>query len=171
MTIVTRWAAIALLCLLPTIAGAGELRSVPDPAITPGAVNPDVTQDTISTTICVSGWTKTVRPPVSYTNALKRAQMTTYGYDGQDLAAFEEDHFIPIEIGGHPTDPRNLWPQPWDGIWGARVKDRLETHLKRLTCAGSLSLTDAQSMIRDDWREAYTRYFGQPDFQATTTNR
>ena len=40
-----------------------------------GALNPAVTQATIRTTICVSGWTATIRPPVSYTAPLKLAQM------------------------------------------------------------------------------------------------
>ena len=30
--------------------------------LTPGVVNPDVTQATIGSTICVSGWTSTIRP-------------------------------------------------------------------------------------------------------------
>jgi len=32
-------------------------------ASTPGAFNPDVRQSTIDQTICVHGWTKTIRPP------------------------------------------------------------------------------------------------------------
>ena len=36
---------------------------LPDPKLTPGAVNPDVTQQTIETTICVRGWTRLVRAP------------------------------------------------------------------------------------------------------------
>ena len=35
------------------------------PALTPGALNPDVTPATIRRTICSRGWTKTVRPPTS----------------------------------------------------------------------------------------------------------
>jgi hypothetical protein len=61
--------------------GGGEFRAqigLPNPALTPGATNPDVTQDTISTTICVPGWTKTVRPPISYTNPLKRRLIPPY---------------------------------------------------------------------------------------------
>jgi hypothetical protein len=42
---------------------------LPDSSCTPGAYNPDVTQSTIHSTICVSGWTATARPP--YTNPLK----------------------------------------------------------------------------------------------------
>ena len=44
---------------------------VADPVRTPGVLNPNVTQATIGSTICVPGWTRTVRPPVEYTNALK----------------------------------------------------------------------------------------------------
>jgi len=44
-------------------------------ALTPGALNPDVTQATIRSTICRRGWTKTVRPPTSFTSALNLAQI------------------------------------------------------------------------------------------------
>ena len=44
--------------------------ALPDPARTPGALNPEVTQATIGATICVRGWTQTVRPPQAYTRAL-----------------------------------------------------------------------------------------------------
>lgn len=43
-------------------------------ASVPGAVNPAVTQGDIATTICVSGWTANVRPPASYTTALRWQQ-------------------------------------------------------------------------------------------------
>ena len=42
-----------------------------DPVRTPGVLNRDVTQENIKQTICVPGWTRTVRPAVEYTNALK----------------------------------------------------------------------------------------------------
>ena len=51
---------------------------LPDPACTPGSYNPDVTQSTIDSTICVSGWTSTVRPPTSYTNPLKEQGIADY---------------------------------------------------------------------------------------------
>ena len=46
--------------------------------LTPGVANPDVTSATTAITICKSGWTRTIRPPVSYTNDLKRKQMREY---------------------------------------------------------------------------------------------
>lgn len=54
----------------------------PDPSRTPGAINPDVTQTNIYETICVRGWTRTVRPPEDYTYQLKREQLRKWGYAG-----------------------------------------------------------------------------------------
>ena len=96
---------------------AGAPAVVADPVRTPGVLNPDVTQATIGTTICVQGWTRSVRPPTEYTNALKLRQMRAYGEIGPP-SAFQEDHLISLELGGHPTDPRNLWPEPYAGELG-----------------------------------------------------
>jgi hypothetical protein len=132
--------------------------------MTPGATNPAVTQATIGSTICVSGWTTTIRPPSSYTTALKRTQIVAYGYTDTNLADYEEDHLISLEIGGAPKDPANLWPEPYtislpDGTpVGARVKDQLENTLKRLVCAHSMTLAKAQTLIRGDWIAAWRTY-------------
>jgi hypothetical protein len=113
---------------------------VANPVRTPGVLNPDVTQATIDSTICVRGWTRTVRPPVEYTNALKARQMRAYGETGP-LSAYQEDHLISLELGGHPTDPRNLWPEPYPR---ASAVDQTENELNAKVCDGSLSLRDAQ---------------------------
>jgi hypothetical protein len=107
---------------------------------TPGVLNPDVTQSTIDTTICRHGWTKTIRPPTSYTNDLKRKQMRDYGVGGA-LADYQEDHLISLELGGHPTDPRNLWPEPYPR---ASEVDAIENELNAKVCSGRLSLDAAQ---------------------------
>lgn len=140
--------------------GAGALNDLPDPRLTPGATNPAVTEATIGSTICRRGWTRTVRPPVSYTEPLKRRLMNAYGYAGRRLRDFELDHLIPLELGGAPADPRNLWPEPWREPWGAHVKDRLENALRREVCAGALPLAEAQRMIATDWERAYCRIIG-----------
>ena len=107
---------------------------------TPGVLNPDVTQATIGSTICVHGWTKTIRPPTDYTNALKVRQMREYGVGGQP-SDYQEDHLISLELGGHPTDPRNLWPEPYPR---ASAVDAIENELNRRVCSGDLSLERAQ---------------------------
>ena len=108
--------------------------------LTPGALNPGVTQANIHETICVRGWTRTVRPPVEYTNALKLKQMRQYGLSGNP-ADFLEDHLISLELGGDPRDPRNLWPEPYPRA--AKV-DTIENELNAKVCSGALSLADAQ---------------------------
>ena len=120
------------------------------PIVPPGAVNPNVTQANIHQTVCVAGWTKTIRPPASYTNKLKLEQMAAQHLTGKP-ADYEEDHFISLEIGGHPTDPLNLWPQPYAGPHGAREKDQVEDELHRRLCAGTMTLLDVQACIRADW--------------------
>jgi hypothetical protein len=127
---------------------------LPDPICTPGAVDPRVTQDNISTTICVRGYTKTVRPPAAYTNDLKVLQIAAYAYADRSLADYEEDHLIPLELGGHPTDPRNLWPQPRSGDHPASQKDQVENSLHSKVCAGAMTLAAAQAAIATNWPNA-----------------
>jgi len=81
------------------------------PARTPGVLNAEVTQAMIDATICTQGWTATVRPPTSYTSALKVRQMAEYGEAGSPTA-YQEDHLISLELGGNPTDPGNSGPSP-----------------------------------------------------------
>lgn len=138
---------------------SAALAYLPDPMTTPGARNPAVTQATIGSTICKDGWTKTVRPPASYTDKLKREQMATRGLPGLP-SAWEEDHFLPLEIGGNPTDPRNLWPEPWAGPCGAHAKDRTETLEKSRVCRGEITLAGAQAEMLTDWTAVYRAHIG-----------
>lgn len=87
-------------------------------ALVSGATNPNVTQDNLKTTVCVAGYTDTIRPPVSYTNKLKLQQMVKWGLKGKP-SSYEEDHLISLVLGGSPTDPNNLWPERWTGTWGS----------------------------------------------------
>jgi hypothetical protein len=144
-------AAAALLAY--ALVGCGR-RSGPvvlaSPTLTPGALNPAVTQVTIAATICRRGWTATVRPPTNYTTALKLRQMAQYGEAGPP-GAYQEDHLISLELGGDPTDPSNLWPEPYPR---ASKVDRMENGLNAQVCAGGLSLDEAQrreSALKHDY--------------------
>ena len=141
--------------------------------ITPGVLNKDVTQANISTTVCKSGWTATIRPTVTYTNKLKEEQLkTTYlPYTkiwGTEMSAYEEDHLISLQLGGDPKDPKNLFPQPYAGN-NARKKDVVETALKRLVCSGTIKLKDAQKAILN-WPVAYKKYVTPSDKPDTSDN-
>ena len=141
----TRLLVAAALGLL-AIALVLQLRRAPvssvlaDPVRTPGVLNVAVTPATIRATICRRGWTRTVRPPTDYTNALKRKQLRQYGLHGP-LSAYQEDHLVSLELGGDPTDPRNLWPEPYPR---AAAVDKIENELNAQVCSGALSLASAQ---------------------------
>ncbi|HEY1856844.1 hypothetical protein [Acidocella sp.] len=160
-----RLASVALLLftVLPGPAVAQTESGLPDPALTPGAINPQITQANIDRTICVRGWTRTVRPPKAYTEDVKHHQIdVSYRYFDKRLRAYEEDHLIPLELGGSPTNLQNLWPEPhyvYSG-WGSFVKDRLEYRLNRMVCDHKISLDTARQAIATNWITAYQEYIG-----------
>lgn len=150
----------ASLCLvfLARFAAAGDL---PNPWLNPGALNPAVTQENIHQTVCIVGYTATIRPPEKYTYLLKKQQIRAYGYLDRRLRQYEEDHIVALSIGGHPTDPRNLWPQPRNTVWNAKKKDALESKLHRMVCRGEITLAEAQRAMATDWIKAYKQYVNE----------
>ncbi|MGH6869842.1 MAG: hypothetical protein ACREDA_13430, partial [Methylocella sp.] len=82
---------------------------------------------------------------------LARGHRSVIDANGIRHAAYEVDHLIPLEIGGDPTDIRNLWPQPLES---ARHKDEIENRLHELVCGGSMSAAQAQSAIAHNWTTA-----------------
>jgi len=135
---------------------------LPNHSVTPGAINPKVTQSNIHRTICVSGYTATIRPTSSYTTGLKKKQLASgYAVNGDlKTSDYEEDHLISLELGGAPSDPKNLWPEPYAGSQGARVKDQVENKLHSLVCSGNITLKTAQTAIDLNWLQAYNKYVG-----------
>ena len=127
---------------------------LPDPSCTPGAVNPNVTQSNISSTVCKRGWTSTIRPPLSVTEPQKFKSMTAYGIStakGQ-AGLYEYDHLISLELGGAPDGPLNLWPEPHSVLVngqqeGSFIKDSAENRLRSEVCAGKITLVQAQEAI------------------------
>jgi hypothetical protein len=155
-----------------TVTNIGPSYLYPDHAVTPGMVNPAITQANILETICTRGWTATIRPPAAYTSQLKRQQLAAAQATDQNPAHFEEDHLISLELGGHPHDPRNLWPERWgtpghpltskgpfpSHLVGAKTKDAVENALHREVCAGTLTLREAQWIIATDWFRYYREH-------------
>ena len=134
---------------------------LPNYDLTPGAINPAATQDNLDTTVCKAGWATSVRPPSAYTSALKLAQIIEYGYADKNPSHYQEDHLVPLELGGAPRDKRNPWPEPntiapADGTRiGSKQKDDLEDTLHAAVCDGSMQLADAQRAIARDWIAAW----------------
>ncbi|MER6048785.1 hypothetical protein K2224_09460 [Streptomyces sp. BHT-5-2] len=135
-----------------------DKQPLPDPKCTPGATNPKVTPQTLKTTICRSGYTKDIRPPVSITGREKTANAKSYGYTSS-LHDAEYDHLISLQLGGDPNDPRNLWVEPPSpghkpGAGPNNPKDGVENKLKAAICSGKADLGKAQQAIAHDWTTA-----------------
>lgn len=133
-----------------------------DPACTPGALNPDVTQADLATTICrKGGYTAGIRPPAYITAKEKRLSAVSYDYTGTSRDS-EYDHLISLQLGGDPNDPRNLWVEPpspghKSGAGPNNPKDVVETKLHTAVCRGTIKLAQAQQAIVTDWSTALTR--------------
>jgi len=139
-----------------------ENSGLPNTKLTPGLVNPNVTQANIKSTICVSGWTATVRPPVTFTNKLKYDQLHSgYNLNGDlNLKDYEEDHIVPLEVGGNPSSPLNLFPEPRYIKLSSYLKDQLENQIHHLVCSGQLSLKAGQAIFLTNWEKGYAKYVG-----------
>jgi len=116
-------------------------------------LNPAVTEATIRSTICVSGWTATVRPPTSYTDPLKVQQMDAEGLPGP-VSAYEEDHRVPLELGGSPANTLNLSPEPHPASYS---KDTAENAARSQVCGGA-DLRAAQAAFVTRWLAPYPDY-------------
>jgi hypothetical protein len=144
---------------------ASDGYELPDPACTPGAVDSQVTQTNLAQTICrPGGWSDSVRPPESVTEAFKEADMAAYGRNGS-LSGYELDHLVPLGLGG-ASDTYNLWVEPDRGSpaqfdptdpYGRNAKDGVEDALHTAVCEGRVGLAAAQEAIASDWTTALAR--------------
>jgi hypothetical protein len=124
----------------------------PSPAedVLAGRTNPAVTQATVHSTICVSGYTATIRPPWSVTSKVKTEMAAEQHVSVADVIL---DHVVPLEGGGAPgslTDHRNFMLQPKAQSY---MKDRLEDEMRDDICSGRVPLHTAQVAMADGWQD------------------
>jgi hypothetical protein len=140
---------------------------LPDPACTPGAINPTVTinllQDPNYRTSCTRD---------GATSAAQKNK--TYAWYGLPHPAHntgatqfcELDHLISLELGGADT-LENIWPQCGPDKVTLRKryfkqKDTVENYLAAQVKAGTISLYDAQWGIANDWTQYLEAASGGP---------
>ena len=144
----------------PTVASivhVSKVNGLPNAVDTPGAVDDQVEQGNISTTICVPGYARSVRPSYALTGPLKRAAMRR-SRPHERFSEYELDHLIPLSLGGAPLSAANLWLEPRYGEWSAQRKEALEFVLWKLVCTNEAKLDEAQQAIGTDWIAAYKKY-------------
>ena len=153
----------SVLVLLSVPTSAAEPPSLPDPIMTPGAVDPSATRDVVC-----NGTTRSRR---HVSTAMKASVLAGYNIPDAESPFYEIDHLVPLAIGGANV-VANLWPEPWAE---AVQKDVLEVELQRRVCHGLLPQAEAQREVAADWAAAYTRYVGgvpvaAPDSTAPTAS-
>jgi len=164
---------------LPPAAKAGPPSIYPPSPTVTGAAYPNITQNNIQQNICNKSWsTSSIRPPDSYTTALKKKQMAAWHLSGT-TADYEEDHLVPLEAGGDPKSEANLWPEPWTinvngADLGAHTKDLVENYIHDEVCFSipnakmsptvkeypptvSIPLASGQQIIATDWYACYQK--------------
>lgn len=126
---------------------------LPDPTCTPGAIDPAVTQANIASTICITGYTSTVRPSSSITATFKTLSLAQYGLSYSKTT--EYDHLISLELGG-TNSVKNLWPeQNRSAATGTtNPKDSIENKLHKAVCTRQVTLSAAQHAIAANWTTA-----------------
>jgi hypothetical protein len=147
---------VGLALLTATVAYAGD---VPDPRLTPGAV-----ASTNPAEVCESDG----RPGSAYSRmhrgtneAARRGDFARYGIPWSEHGRYEDDHLVPLCLGGADT-AANRWPQPRWGAWNSYRKDELESYACHTVCSGRPDLlieTQRWFLPPSDWREAYRRIF------------
>lgn len=90
--------------------------------------------------VCTVGYSASVR---NVPQSVKDEVYAEYGIGSHRPGSYEVDHLISLELGGS-NDIRNLWPEPYDGVDGARSKDGVENHLHAEVCSGVITLAAAQ---------------------------
>jgi hypothetical protein len=131
---------------------------LPDPACSPGAVNPTVTVAVLTAT---GFTTDCLRDKATSAN---RKEVTYQWYkipkpahnSGQGMVC-ELDHIISLEIGGADT-LENIWPQcgPSRAVLRNRFfkqKDAVEHFLAGEVAAHRMALADVQRGIAEDWTQ------------------
>jgi len=137
----------------------------PDPTLTPG--------DTMTSdikTICTPGYTTDVRVQ---TVKIKKELFRSYGINWRDHSMYEDDHFIPLVLGGS-NELKNRFPQYYcpketsaSTCFGARQKDVVENYLHHYVCDKNIAkeeakirLDYAQKQIVKDWFAIYRKIKG-----------
>jgi hypothetical protein len=114
--------------------------TVPDPALTPGEMDP--------LQACVSNADR----PRAVTDSEKHAILAAYGYPANTkTGAGEFDHWFPHWMGGSDR-PKNIWFEPHAGTFGSRRKDKVELLLWRKVCVNkTMTLDQAKTAYLKGW--------------------
>jgi hypothetical protein len=131
---------------------------IPDPACTPGAINPSITEAMLKNPAFRTGCIRNEA-------TTETQKTTTYGWykiphptsNTGETQTCELDHLIPLYLGGADTLD-NIWPQCGPNTVALddryfKEKDKVEYYLGQQVREGKMDLAKAQQGIATDWTQ------------------
>lgn len=122
--------------------------NLPDEACTPGAIFPTV----VTEEICVPGYSRKAR---KVSSSQKERIYAAYGIKTHTVGEYNIDHLISLQLGGSNEDA-NLWPEAAEPRPGYHEKIKVENFLHAALCKGDITLSEAQRLVSQHWRDIHT---------------
>ena len=120
-----------------------------DPRCTPGVLNAAAAANP-QKTICQRSYLARLEKAAAGVEHLKIAMMIRYGSAGNP-STYVLAQLVPVEDGGSPTDPKNLWPILLDGWGGARTQAVVANAVHARICNGKTTVGQAAQLFEGDW--------------------
>jgi hypothetical protein len=135
---------------------------LPDPVLTPGAILPSIADDRLCTK------DRRVRAP-EIAKELEDEVFAAYGIRSPKPGQWKIDVLIPVELGGDPSNIKNLFPLPYsinaDGSdLGANTKRLAEVAVLRQLCGASqtspqkITFAEAREQFANNWPVLYREF-------------
>jgi hypothetical protein len=123
-----------------------------DPHCAPGLLNPAAAAHP-KVTICARSWLAAAQrsaPSAQHDNDQLDKLLIEYQLPGSPLT-YTIAHVVPIEDGGSPISPLNLYPLPIEGYGGAETQAIIADQLHQQICAGKTPVQRAAQLLEGDW--------------------
>jgi len=119
-----------------------------DPACAPGKLDPAVTGN-LAQTVCNPAWVAAASqiqpPPVTLDKLLIESQLPG------NPVTYALARVIPVEDGGSPTSPLNLYPLPLNGFGGEQTQTVVANQLHQEICSHEITIAQAAKTLQGDW--------------------
>jgi len=120
----------------------------PDPDCDPGELDVGVVGHT-GQTVCSPAWVAAaseLQPPPATLERL----LIEYQLPGSP-ASYVVARVVPVEAGGSPISPRNLYPLPLDGYGGQHTRMMVADQLHDEICSHKITVAQAANTLEGDW--------------------
>jgi hypothetical protein len=120
----------------------------PDPRCAPGHLDRAVT-GRVAQTICRPAWVAAASKPSPSARTRDRL-LIDYSLPGNP-ATYAIARVVPVQDGGSPTGPGNLYPLPVDGFGSEQTRAQVADDLHDRICSHEITLAQAAHTLEGDW--------------------